>query len=312
MSRRKHHADGTFQKLPFEVLSIEALNRVLVMRSEYELEFQAYQGRLAQNELEKKSLISAISSAMQQRNDADSKYQQLHDQLRPLKVSVIGKWLFSEPTVPFWGNHYRPEAQPLFDKLKCFWDRLKELEDLRFSLQQNLQNMETKREYEPKREATLRYQSQNFVFDIGAIDPERIERVIEKKENKAALDRERERNKHERVQTKLGQTKAKAAAYENKQRELAKSVRTPKALRRQLNDNPNCPYCNLVLSTEDAHADHIHPVVKGGLSTTGNMVFVCQSCNVAKGTRTLRAFLKKMGYAEAEVYERLERMGKDV
>jgi len=42
------------------------------------------------------------------------------------------------------------------------------------------------------------------------------------------------------------------------------------------------------------------------------MVFVCGSCNVAKGTLTLRAFLKKMDYVAAEVYDRLELVGKDV
>lgn len=42
------------------------------------------------------------------------------------------------------------------------------------------------------------------------------------------------------------------------------------------------------------------------------MVFVCQSCNIEKGTLTLRAFLKKMDYIEADVYEFLEMMGMDV
>jgi len=314
MSRGKRWADSKYQKLPLEVLSIDALNRVLAMRSEYDLLFQQYQARRAQIGAEKKSLQTAISAATQQMNDQASQAQQVFAQLAPFQVGIVaavGKWLFSDPTVrDGGGRYYRPEAQPIIARCDMLWKRRHEFYDLQQSLGQKLHNLESKREYEPRREAKLRYQSQTFVFDIGAIDSERIERVIEKKLNKVELESAREQDKRQRVQTKLGQTRAKAAAYENQQRELAKSVRT--ALRRQLKDNPCCPYCNLELSSKYPHADHIHPVVKGGLSTIGNMVFVCQSCNIAKGTLTLRTFLKDMGYAEAEVYERLERMGKDV
>jgi 5-methylcytosine-specific restriction endonuclease McrA len=310
MSRRKRWADSTFQKLPLEVLSIEALNRVLDIRSEYDLGFQGHEGRRAQNEAEKKSLITALSSATQQTNDLQRQIFQLNEEVAPFKVGAITKWLFSEPTIEFRGINYGPLAKPYLDKLDLGWKRYKESNDLQSSLQKRLHNFVGKPEFPPKREARLRYQSQTFVFDISLIDPERVKRIIEKKKNKAALEQEQERSKHERVQTKLGQTKAKAAAYENKQRELAKSVRA--ALRKELRDNPYCPYCNNELSTKGAHADHIHPVTNGGLSTIGNMVFVCGSCNVAKGTLTLRAFIKKMDFVGAEVYERLELMRKDV
>lgn len=315
MSRRQYWAKSPFQKVPLESLSIEALNRVLDMRSAYDLEFQRYQALRAPIEAEKKSLRTAISTARQQMKDLDSEAQQAHAQLAQFEVGMvgaIGKWLFSDPTIERSGRYYKTAAQATIARSDLLWKRRHEINNLQQSLEQKLQIVESQREYEPTKEAKLRYQSQTFVFDIGAIDLERVESIIEKKLNKVEVESEREQNKRQRVQAKLGQTKAKAAAYENKQRELAKSVRTPKTLQRQLIDNPNCPYCNLELSTEDAHADHIHPVVKGGLSTTGNMVFVCQSCNVAKGTLTLRTFLKKMGYVEADVYERLERIGKDV
>lgn len=314
MPRGKRWADTTYQKLPLEALSVEALNRVLEMRSEYDLAFHAYQDQLAQNALEKKSIESALSTADTQQDDAQNEIVQLYAQLAPFRVGVIGKWLLFEPTLTIGSGlgaaHYKLEAQPLITKLNDAYKRWQPATPRSSLLRQQLQDVETRPHSAPKREAKLRYQSQTFVFDISAIDPEQLVRVIEKKESKAALEQEKERNKHERVQTSLGQIKAKAAAYENKQRELAKSVRT--ALRRQLQDYPCCPYCSMELSSEDPHADHIHPVGKGGLSTIGNMVFVCQSCNVRKGTLTLRAFLKKMDYVEAEVYERLKRMGKDV
>lgn len=313
MPRRKRWADSTYQKLPLEVLSIEALNRVLVMRSEYDLEFQQYQARRAPIEAEKKALRAAISSAWQQLHAIDSQEQQVLAQLAPYEVGMlgaIGKWFLTEPTIERSGRYYKPEAQPIIAHWNLLSKRRHEIKDLQSSSAQKLQPLESQREYEPKKEARLRHQYQTFVFDISAIDIERVESIIEKKSNKVELESEREQNKRQRVQTNLEQTKAKAAAYENKQRELAKSVRT--ALQRQLKNNPCCPYCNLELSSKEPHADHIHPVVKGGLSTIGNMVFVCESCNVKKGTLTLRGFLKKMNYVEAEVYERLERMGKDV
>lgn len=313
MSRRKGWAESTFQKLPLEVLSIEALNRVLVMRSAYDLEFQRYQARRAPIEAEKKSLRTAISSAWQQMHDLDSQAQQVIAQLVQFEVGMvgaIGKWLISEPTIERSGRYYKTEAQPIIARWNLLSKRRHEINDLQSSSAQKLQNVESQREYEPKKEARLRHQYQTFVFDISAIDMERVKSIIEKKSNKVESESEREQNKRQRVQTKLGQTKAKAAAYENKQRELAKSVRT--ALRKELKESPHCPYCNGEFSLEGAHADHIHPVVKGGLSTTRNMVFVCQSCNTEKGTLTLRAFLQKMDYIEADVYERLEIMGKDV
>ena len=315
MSRRKPWGENTFQKLPLESLSIEALNRVLDMRSAYDLEFQRYQARRAPIEAENKSLRTAISSAKQQMNDLDSQAQQAHAQLAQFEVGMvgaIGKWLFSEPTIERSGRYYKTEAQPIIARWNLLWKRRNEINDLQQSSARKLENVERQREYEPKKEAKLRHQSQTFVFDISVIDRDRVERIIEKKSNKVELESERAKNRRQRVQTKLEQHKAKAAAYENKQRELAKSVRTPTALRMQLKDYPNCPYCNKELSTKDAHADHIHPVVNGGLSTIGNMVFVCGSCNVAKGTLTLRAFLKKMDYADEDVYERLERMRKVV
>ena len=310
MAKRKHWGEITFQRLSLEALSIEALNQVLAIRAEYDRKFQEYQARLAQNQAEKKSLRAAISSATQQMDDVGWQITHVWAELAPFRVGIIGKWLYSQPTIRVGGSHFRPEAQPILARWTMLCERRNELYGLPLTLGQKLNDVDYKHEFQPKKEAKLRYQSQTLVFDISAVNPERLNRIIEKKKSKSALGQEREGRKHERAQAKLGQTKAKAAAYENKQRELAKSIRT--ALRKELKDNPYCPYCNKELSTKGAHADHIHPVVKGGLSTIRNMVFVCGYCNIAKGTLTLRAFLSKMNFVEADIYERLEHRRKDV
>ena len=313
MSRRKPWAESTLQKLPLEVLSIEALNKVLDMRAEYDKALQKYQAWRTQIVPEEAARRAAESAAKQERNDVVSQIAQVVKQLAPFEASIIGTWLFSSPTLQAGARSYRLEAQPLVTRWHMLCKRRNELNELidhPQPLSQKHQNLESNRQYEPTKKAKLRYRSQTFDFDISAIDPDRILRIIEKQLNKVDLELEQEKNKRQRAQIKLGRTTAKAAAYENKQRELAKSIRT--ALRKELKDNPYCPYCNKELSTKDAHADHIHPVVNGGLSTIGNMVFVCGSCNVAKGTLTLRAFLKKIDFVEADVYERLELMRKDV
>ncbi|PWB43694.1 MAG: hypothetical protein C3F19_02520 [Rhodocyclales bacterium] len=314
MSRRKGRPDSTFQKLPLEVLSIEALNKVLSLQQAYVLEIRDYEGRLARNAAKKIRLERELLLAEQQGNAHQKEMTQLYSMLAPYKVGVIGKWMLTEPPIKvgvgFGASHYKREAQPLIDKLGQVYKQRDELQRLVLSLQEQIRNVVNAYEFKPKREAKLRHQSQTFVFDIGAISSEDISRMIEKKKIKATLERELEQSKHERVRTKLEQTKAKAAAYESKQRELAKSVRT--ALMKELHNHPFCPYCNEELSAGNAHADHIHPVAKGGLSTKHNMVFICQSCNMEKGALTLRTFLKKMNFIEAEVYERLDRMGKDV
>ncbi|MFN7610426.1 MAG: HNH endonuclease, partial [bacterium] len=57
--------------------------------------------------------------------------------------------------------------------------------------------------------------------------------------------------------------------------------------------------------------DHIYPVSKGGLSTAGNMVFVCVDCNAKKRDLTLRRFLISYGFDEHYVREALDLLGKD-
>jgi 5-methylcytosine-specific restriction endonuclease McrA len=108
---------------------------------------------------------------------------------------------------------------------------------------------------------------------------------------------------------KREEKEAKVAAFDNKTRILSSSIK--RKLTNQLNIYSKCPYCQNHIDIATAHADHIYPVSKGGLSVTKNMVFVCSSCNLAKGQLTLRTFLKKNEFNEKVTYEILERLSKE-
>jgi 5-methylcytosine-specific restriction endonuclease McrA len=113
-------------------------------------------------------------------------------------------------------------------------------------------------------------------------------------------DQERERRRKEKQE----QVKAQADAYRGDIREQSETIK------RRLMVTQDCPYCGEKLGN-DYHADHIYPVSKGGLSTTRNMVNVCQSCNQKKAGLTLRQFCEKCDLDESEVAEHLNALGKE-
>jgi hypothetical protein len=102
-------------------------------------------------------------------------------------------------------------------------------------------------------------------------------------------------------------TIAAAAAHFGKTRDLADRIKI--ALRAQLDGSPNCPYCGLPLG-DAIHADHIYPVSKGGLSTTENMVLICEQCNLKKGAKTLREFIRENNFDTGSIESALELLGK--
>jgi len=50
-------------------------------------------------------------------------------------------------------------------------------------------------------------------------------------------------------------------------------------------DNYQCQYCG---SKKDLTIDHVSPRCKGGDDTWTNLVTACSSCNVKKGSKTLK------------------------
>lgn len=106
-------------------------------------------------------------------------------------------------------------------------------------------------------------------------------------------------------QGRIELNRAKAAAYEDRVRQDADAVKPTLAR------NHPCPYCGGPLGA-DAHADHIHPVSRGGLSTRENMVYACQPCNNKKHDLTIKQFAARHGRDRDVIEERLERLGKRV
>jgi hypothetical protein len=102
-------------------------------------------------------------------------------------------------------------------------------------------------------------------------------------------------------------TVAAAAAHFDATRDHAYRIKG--GLLGQLDITKDCPYCGLPLG-DSTHADHIYPVSRGGLSTIENMVLVCDQCNLSKGDRTLREFIRKNNLDAERIESTLERLGK--
>jgi len=113
-------------------------------------------------------------------------------------------------------------------------------------------------------------------------------------------DQEREARRRDRRERVKGQ----ADAYRKDIRKQSKTIK------KRLEVTQECPYCRGMLG-DDYHADHIYPASKGGLSTTKNMINVCQSCNFKKADLTLRQFIEKYSLDESEVTQRLHILGKE-
>jgi 5-methylcytosine-specific restriction endonuclease McrA len=90
-----------------------------------------------------------------------------------------------------------------------------------------------------------------------------------------------------------------------KQRELAE------AIKRKIQKDHPCPYCNKELGN-NAHADHIYPISRGGLSIEWNMIFVCEPCNLNKRDMPLFEFILKHRLDAANILRTLRALGKKV
>ena len=110
--------------------------------------------------------------------------------------------------------------------------------------------------------------------------------------------------------TKERERSAKIAAFDNKARTGSQIVKDDllKSIRNKI--GWKCPYCDLNNSINEAVADHIYPVNKGGLSMPENMVLICGDCNKKKSNLVLRVFCKKYSIDFNIVCERLEKQGK--
>lgn len=103
----------------------------------------------------------------------------------------------------------------------------------------------------------------------------------------------------------------RAAAEKEQQGQLVfdgERAKSP-AIITMLSRDHECPYCGGHLG-ELPHADHIYPVVLGGLSRVANMVYVCAACNLRKKDMTLSEFIEATGLERDVVEQRLKKLGK--
>jgi 5-methylcytosine-specific restriction endonuclease McrA len=108
---------------------------------------------------------------------------------------------------------------------------------------------------------------------------------------------------------KLLELKAGAAKNQKKTRTLASPVKS--RISEQFKILSQCPYCCITIDINNAHADHIYPVSKGGLSTPKNMVFICSGCNLKKGSKTLSQFIKENNLPRSVIEKNLDLLNKD-
>ena len=52
-----------------------------------------------------------------------------------------------------------------------------------------------------------------------------------------------------------------------------------------------CKYCNLDLTINNYHIDHIIPLSKGGLHDFDNLQLICVRCNLSKNNKTEEEFI---------------------
>ena len=205
------------------------------------------------------------------------------------------------------GGGYTPEAKAVHDNLELQIAKLREKRDGKPYRLEGIEYPSLRRMVEK-----LVIQLQNVEGDIQSVD-HRIVQVsasLQRQEQAAEKGRRKDENERkkaqaaERKRAKTEQRDAMAKAYADKTREQADIVR-----RRLPRDHP-CPYCFCELDAR-AHADHIHPVSKGGLSTVRNMVYACSKCNQLKTDLTLFRFIGKFKRNADQIFRNLHALGKD-
>ncbi len=127
-------------------------------------------------------------------------------------------------------------------------------------------------------------------------------RIVEKENWIANLRSEITRK--EAQKQKHDEIVALAVQNMDQSRVLANSIKI------NLQKQKECPYCGMLL-TDSVHVDHIYPIAKGGKSTSKNMVWVCDKCNLRKGTLTLTGFIRKYHLDRVEIERKLDMLGKE-
>lgn len=70
-------------------------------------------------------------------------------------------------------------------------------------------------------------------------------------------------------------------SHRAKEKQKARDLRKSRWWQTKL-QNPECYYCTVKLTKEEATMDHIVPISRGGKSQKGNLVVCCKDCNSQK------------------------------
>jgi 5-methylcytosine-specific restriction endonuclease McrA len=183
----------------------------------------------------------------------------------------------------------RQKAQ--MSELKCACENVER--DIRTVLPSGIKTSSALDSEISRTRSAIAYKTTGVGIYQAALGKKRREEVTltKKAAERAAMDR------------REAELKARVAAAEKKSRETGWTVK------RKLHPNEYCPYCFGRID-DCGHADHIYPIVKGGLSTETNMVIVCSTCNSRKGPLTLRQFIERYGLDRDAVEAALTLLGK--
>lgn len=126
-----------------------------------------------------------------------------------------------------------------------------------------------------------------------------------------------QRNKSRIAQSKAEWAKKNSSGRAVKERnrkamKKERGVHTLKEIEGLLSYQGNlCAYCNAPLDIY--HVDHVIPLVSGGINTVDNLVVACPRCNLSKGSKNYKTWIKEQGLNliefEARFYNRVLETG---
>lgn len=70
-------------------------------------------------------------------------------------------------------------------------------------------------------------------------------------------------------------------------------------------DGLRCVYCDLDLTNNEVHIDHVIPESKGGKTSFDNLQVTCRKCNLEKGILTESEFTNKLRTRALNILNRL-------
>jgi len=83
--------------------------------------------------------------------------------------------------------------------------------------------------------------------------------------------------------------------------------RIPTNLRRMVieRDGLRCVYCDLDLTNNEVHLDHLIPESQGGTTSFNNLQVTCRKCNLEKGILTESEFVDKLRTRALNILNRI-------